>query len=117
MIETCLVALPRSPTSLRKPPKPLVRFPRARGFFQNLRKRLSLSTGNGLEWSGGSTCGASSAFGGSITCTGRETLPLAVDFVENTIRVVESLEQTKDEIGFKEPTTGKGRAVTLPRFA
>jgi integrase len=40
-----------------------------------------------------------------------------VDFAEGAVRVVESLEQTKEEIRFKEPKTGKGRAVILPRFA
>jgi integrase len=34
-----------------------------------------------------------------------------------TVRIVESLEQTKTGIRFKPPKSGKGRAVTLPAFA
>jgi len=40
-----------------------------------------------------------------------------VDLEQETLRVVESLEQTKAGLRFKPPKSGKGRAVTLPRFA
>jgi integrase len=40
-----------------------------------------------------------------------------VDFERGSIRVVESLEQTKDGLRFKPPKNGKGRAITMPTFA
>jgi Phage integrase family len=40
-----------------------------------------------------------------------------VDLDQGTIRVVESLEQTKAEMRFKAPKTEKPRAITLPTFA
>ena len=40
-----------------------------------------------------------------------------VDLPRSTIRIVESLEQTKAGLRFKAPKTEKVRAVTLPRFA
>jgi integrase len=39
-----------------------------------------------------------------------------VDFDRGTIRVVQSLEQTKDGIRFKDAKTGRSRAITLPAF-
>jgi integrase len=40
-----------------------------------------------------------------------------VDLEQETLRVVESLEQTKAGLRFKPPKSGKGRAVPLPKFA
>jgi integrase len=40
-----------------------------------------------------------------------------VDLDRGTLRVVESLEETKDEIRFKAPKTDRARAITLPAFA
>jgi integrase len=40
-----------------------------------------------------------------------------VDFDRGTIRIVESLEQTKQGLRFKPPKTDRTRAVTLPSFA
>jgi integrase len=39
------------------------------------------------------------------------------DLDRGSIRVVESLEQTKAGLRFKQPKTGKARAITLPAFA
>jgi len=39
-----------------------------------------------------------------------------VDLAKGTLRVVQSLEQTKDAIRFKDCKTGKNRAITLPEF-
>src|SRR5207237_10414621 len=40
-----------------------------------------------------------------------------VDLDRGTIRIVESLEQTKTALRFKPPKTDRARAVTLPSFA
>jgi len=40
-----------------------------------------------------------------------------VDFDKTTVRVVESLEQVKQNVRFKAPKTEKGRAVMLPGYA
>ena len=40
-----------------------------------------------------------------------------VDFERGTLRVMESLEQTKAGIRFKAPKTDRTRAITLPQFA
>jgi len=40
-----------------------------------------------------------------------------VDLDGGSLRVVESLEQTKAGLRFKPPKSGKGRAVTLPGYA
>jgi integrase len=40
-----------------------------------------------------------------------------VDLERGTIRIVESLEQTKTGLRFKSPKTDRARAVTLPKFA
>lgn len=40
-----------------------------------------------------------------------------VDLDRGTVRIVESLEQTKTAIRFKAPKTDRARAVTLPSFA
>jgi len=40
-----------------------------------------------------------------------------VDLDRNTLRVVESLEQTGAGLRFKPPKSGRGRAITLPAFA
>ena len=40
-----------------------------------------------------------------------------VDLERGSLRVMESLEQTKDGIRFKAPKTDKTRAITLPAFA
>jgi integrase len=39
-----------------------------------------------------------------------------VDFAKGTLRVVQSLEQTKSAIRFKDCKTGRNRAITLPGF-
>ena len=49
-----------------------------------------------------------------------ETLALRwknLDLARGTLRVVESLEQTKSGIRFKAPKTDRARVVTLPTFA
>jgi integrase len=49
-----------------------------------------------------------------------ETLALRwrnVDLDRGTVRIVESLEQTRDGLRFKAPKTERARAVTLPAFA
>lgn len=40
-----------------------------------------------------------------------------VDFEKKTVRVVESLEQTKKGLRFKAPKTERTRAVILPEYA
>ena len=40
-----------------------------------------------------------------------------IDLERGTVRVVESLEQTKAKLRFKAPKTEKARAITLPSFA
>jgi integrase len=49
-----------------------------------------------------------------------ETLALRwknVDLDHGTVRIVESLEQTRSGLRFKAPKTEKGRAISLPAFA
>src|SRR5208282_1630706 len=41
----------------------------------------------------------------------------SVDFERGVVRIVESLEQTKEGLRFKAPKTDRARAVTLPAFA